>query len=213
MGLFINYKGKLNDVQDVPRIIAEFKDIAESMKWYFRIEDRDWNLPDDVHFEAHPEFKNTPVMVGHAGIKGICFKVHDHCEPIYFFFNREGILMDEYQMAFNNSILDRKQVKKMPWIFTKTSNAGMEAHQVVCKLLRYAKKKYFEVLKVKDDTGFWKSSDSVELKTNMEIMSTIIGIFSESEERKQREGGKSLLDKLLEKGARQDEGKKGNPRP
>jgi hypothetical protein len=56
-----------------------------------------------------------------------------------------------------------------------THNLGPEKHILLCKLLRYLRKKYFKRFRVDDSSDYWKTGDASELVEQIQIMNYFYG--------------------------------------
>jgi len=92
-------------------------------------------------------------------------------------FYTEGVL---HNLFSNDGTIDYRDEDGYPFCFTKTQFAGVKAHIVVCKLLRFLGDKYFEDRKVKDESRYYDTGDVVYLKKVMDFISDAINDLSES---------------------------------
>jgi hypothetical protein len=191
MGIYINYKGKLRSPSLVHELTAELKDIAEIMEWPYEVRDDDWSKPSTMRFE-----NNLPT--GEAYLKGIIFKPLPHYDLVTMTFDCNGEMHSEFSLAWKEAGLD-EEIEN--WHFSKTSNAPDYVHVGVCKLLRHLEKKYFEVLQVKDDTGYWETGDEKALAQSQDIMRILVGAIRSAADK----NGVDFLNKLglqLKEGSR-----------
>ncbi|MDX1940179.1 MAG: hypothetical protein SFU99_06475 [Saprospiraceae bacterium] len=159
MGVTIHYRGQLTERTAVYSIIEEVKDIAQTMGWQYHIMDESWATPPSAHLESGSE--PGIQIVGECGLKGIQFKPHERCEPVWLYFNAHGMLTSPFRVALD---AEEGYPIRMPWIATKTQFGGIETHITVVKLLQYLQQKYLPKLEVEDEGGYWDTGNVEELK-------------------------------------------------
>lgn len=130
MGLSIHYQGKLKDKSLIDDITNEVKDICVSFQWQYHLFD------DEL-------------------VKGICFSPPE-CEPLFFTFNKKGILYSPISLQY--------EIEPADIISTKTQFAGIEVHKVIIKLLKHVQAKYFSEFELTDEGNYWETDDEAVLQ-------------------------------------------------
>ncbi|MBC7776461.1 MAG: hypothetical protein H7246_13590 [Phycisphaerae bacterium] len=156
MGVTIHYRGRLRQKKDIEAITLEVEDLCKSAHWKYHL----WNGMDE----------NKP-------LHGISFQTHPESESVWMTFDKEGVLHNFFSI---DGTVDYHDEEGYPWNFTKTQFAGVEAHIVVCKLLRFLGDKYFEDWKVMDEGRYYETGDATYLKQVMDFISDAINDLSES---------------------------------
>jgi hypothetical protein len=137
MGLSIHYSGQIRQTALVDELVAETKDICQTLGWIYHIIDGN----------------NTDKL------KGICFSP-EGCEPIFLTFLPSGRMYSPVNLMnkdiYEENDLDRELLYTTS---TKTQYAGPDAHIAVIKLLRHLKEKYFSVFELNDEGMFWETMD------------------------------------------------------
>lgn len=159
MGVSIHYRGQLADPNTIYQLIEEVSDIAKTMGWQYKSMNEDWDMPPSARLESGDEPGIR--IIGNCALKGIHFQAHEHCEPVWLYFNVQGILTSPFQVALDAA--EGYPVHK-PWLFTKTQYGGIDIHITVIKLLQYLKQKYLPDLEVEDESGYWETGDITELE-------------------------------------------------
>jgi hypothetical protein len=156
MGITISYKGTLNNIGSVGKLVSEIKDICQIMKWKYVELDDDWRLPCDGSLVRT---RNRLKIKGQLGLKGIGFQPHKDCEWVNLYFDKNGTV---YTPEFK--ALDSKKIGETTvWNGVKTQFAPVNIHIAIVKLLRHLKNNYINDLYVYDDGGYWDSNDLEKL--------------------------------------------------
>ena len=155
MGLTIHYQGGIDRIEDIPKLVDELEDIAESMGWMSQRINND---------ESDPNFR------------GIIVNPKGECEPLCFLFDRTGklrVLMD----------LISDQIEPTEYSYfnsTKTQFVAIETHVWIIGLLRYLKKHYFSDLSVRDEGGYWETENFETLKEKKNFLQSKINQLGEA---------------------------------
>lgn len=165
MGVTIHYRGQLTNRDAVYSMIEEVIDIAQTMGWQYHCMDESWSNPPSAHLESGDE--PGIHIVGDCGLKGIHFKPHERCEPVWLYFNAHGMLTSPFRVALD---AEEGYPIRMPWISTKTQFGGIEIHITIVKILQYIKQKYLPNLEVEDEGGYWATGNVGELKKCFEAI-------------------------------------------
>src|SRR5258706_16433411 len=75
MGLSIHYKGRIKDVNLIPKLVDEVQDICTSLQWNYHLFD------DEL-------------------VKGICFSPPE-CEPLFVTFTKDGVLCSPILLQYD----------------------------------------------------------------------------------------------------------------
>ena len=154
MGLTIHYQGGIDRIEDIPKLVNELEDIAESMGWTSQ------RINDD---ESDPNFR------------GIIVNPKGECEPLCFLFDRKGKLRTLVDLVSD-------QVEPTEYSYfnsTKTQFAAVETHVWIIGLLRYLKKRYFSDLSVSDEGDYWETENLKTLKEKKNFLQSKINQLGE----------------------------------
>ena len=142
MGLSFHFKGKIKSIKLLKPLIAEVKDICESLGWKYQV--REAKTKKQINGKWMPE-----------NLSGISVSPSE-CEPVSLTFLPNGKLC-----SFVN-LLSQDAYEKKKWIYynsTKTQFAGPDVHIAIVKLLKYLEKKYLDALDVTDEGNYWETMD------------------------------------------------------
>ncbi len=149
MGLSIHYRGGIDRIEDIPKLVEELEDIADSMGWLSQ------RINDD---EADPNFK------------GILVNPKGDCEPLCFLFDRAGKLR-----GLMDLITDQVEPTEYSYYnATKTQFTTVETHAWIIGLLRYLKKHMLSDLHVTDEGEYWETGSLETLKSKKQFLQTKI---------------------------------------
>lgn len=149
MGVTIHYRGRLRRPADIQPFIDELADICQSAGWKH-----------DRHHFTDPE------------VRGVIFQPHEKCESVQFLFLEDGTMTNFFALQFG-------QEEKMPWTFTKTQFAGADVHVGLCRLFKYFSDRWFEVLEVADEGGFYETMNREELQQKIDLIDAGIQAITE----------------------------------
>ena len=164
MGVTIHYRGRLNDVGQLPILCEELADIAAAMGWRSTSLDDDWEQPADARLRIT---LTGAEIDGNLGLKGIEMSPGPKCESLSFFFDREGNLRCPMSMV---AILDGTINLEQAWVSVKTQFAPPEIHAWIIGLLKYLKKRHIADLQVSDEGEYWETGDINILKDRMNLI-------------------------------------------
>jgi hypothetical protein len=189
MGVTIHYRGKLKSPDMITGLMHEVEDICVANNWKHNLftDDKphgDHNFSalddDDDDDDTHNLMPNSRKKAD-LGLRGITFQPHEDCETLTFLFDTEGVLQSIFSMIFGSH--DNRV--KYPHIFVKTQFSGIETHVKVINLLTYLKKKYFKVLHINDEGGYYPKKDLEALSGRMAFIGnaidTIRDVFENAE--------------------------------
>lgn len=188
MGVTIHYRGRLKSPDMITGLMHEVEDICIANNWKHNlltderpygdaVFDDDDDDDDDNDYNLMPNSRKKPDL----GLRGITFQPHEDCETITFLFDTEGVLQSLFSMIFGS----HDSRIKYPHIFVKTQFAGIETHIKIINLLVYLKKKYFKVLHITDEGGYYPKKNREALSGRMEFIGnaidTIRDVFENAE--------------------------------
>lgn len=172
MGVSIHYRGRLNDIRQLPALCGELADIAAAIGWDTTALDDDWENPPNASLTVGPE---TSEITGNLGLKGRQITPGPEAESLSFFFDREGNLRSPMTMIL---LLDGTLKSKNAWISVKTQFLSPEIHVWIVGLLKYLKKRYISSLEVSDEGEYWETGDIRILKAKMALINEKIEFIS-----------------------------------
>ncbi len=197
MGVTIHYRGKLKSPDLIKNLTHEVEDICIANNWKHNLltdekphgnyvfdddddddfEDDDANVSIENNRNLMPQTRKRPDI----GLRGITFQPHEECETLTLLFDTEGVLQSLFSMIFGS----HDSRVKYPHIFVKTQFSGIETHIKVINLLVYLKKKYFKVLHITDEGGYYPKKNIEALSGRMEFIGnaieTIRDVFENAE--------------------------------
>lgn len=164
MGVSIHYRGRLNDVGQLPDLCEEVADIAAAMGW------QSTRLDDDRERPPDPRLRGSLTgarIDGHLGLKGIQIETGSQAESLSFFFDREGNLRSLVGMVL---LLEGTLDPAEAWVSVKTQFASPDLHVWMIGLLKYLKKRYISNLQVSDEGEYWETGDIRILTEKMNLI-------------------------------------------
>ena len=173
MGLSIHYRGGINHITDIPVLVDELEDIANSMGWA----SRRFNID-----ENNPNFR------------GILIKPNGDREPLWFLFDLEGKLRSLLGLITEHM----DPTESSYTITTKTHFASVETHAWIIGLLSYLQKHYLGDLIVKDEGGYWDTKQLDTLKAKRQLISEKLDQLAEGLESETALPENTSLDSLVE---------------
>jgi hypothetical protein len=190
MGVTIHYRGKLKSPDMITGLMHEVEDICVANNWKHNLltderpygdfvlgDDDDFFDDDDDDHNLMPNSRKKPDL----GLRGITFQPHEDCETITLLFDTEGVLQSLFSMIFGS----HDSRIKYPHIFVKTQFAGADTHIKIINLLVYLKKKYFKVLHITDEGGYYPKKNIEALNGRMQFIGnaieTIRDVFENAE--------------------------------
>lgn len=145
MGLSIHYSGTINRTEDIPELVEELTDIAESMEWKVKLINEG---------ETDPNFR------------GAILNPKGDCEPLCFIFDRVGRLRGLMDLLNDQVELSEYSL----FTATKTQFDEIETHVWIIGLLRYLRKRYLHDLKVIDEGEYWDTEDLEKLRQKKQFL-------------------------------------------
>jgi hypothetical protein len=188
MGVSLHYKGKIKSTEMIPEMVAEVEDICKTNNWSYEVFEKESFRPlakrEEILDAFLSEDADDELKKPDLGLRGITFRPHEESENISLLFDKEGILKSVLVMLFP----EIQGHLKMPWSFTKTQFAGVEAHIKTVKLLVYLKNKYFKNFSIRDDGGYYPDGDSETLQKRMGFIDNAIETLNDIFENANFEG-------------------------
>ena len=197
MGVTIHYRGKLRSPDLIKNLTNEVEDICIANNWKHNLltdekphgdhvfdddddddfDDDDANVSIENNRNLMPQTRKRPDI----GLRGITFQPHEECETLTLLFDTEGVLQSLFSMIFGS----HDSRVKYPHIFVKTQFSGIETHIKIINLLVYLKKKYFKVMHITDEGGYYPKKNIEALSGRMEFIGnaieTIRDVFENAE--------------------------------
>ncbi len=209
MGVTIHYKGKLKSPDMIAGLTHEVEDICVANNWKHNIftDEKpygDFDLSNMDAFDDDDDDDDTDGKINHnlmpnsrkkpdLGLRGITFQPHEDCETLTLLFDKEGVLQSVFSMIFGNP--DNRI--KYPPNFVKTQFSGIETHVKVINLLVYLRKKYFKVLKIEDEGGYYPNKNLEALSGRMEFIGNAIDTIRDVFENAEFDGSpEEVIDKM-----------------
>jgi hypothetical protein len=153
MGITIYACGKIDRIEDVPRLVLELKAIAGESNRTYQI------IDDDVHTHPGAELIRRDLVgpgsasEGSQGLKGIIINLDPEAEPLSILFDRSGVLTDRMRQGSwigSNGKSER-------YTAFKTRFPGIDPRLRISGLFASLKEKYMTDLIVNDEDAFWKT--------------------------------------------------------
>jgi hypothetical protein len=155
MGITIFARGRIDRIDDIPRLIDDLKEVAEEHKWKYHIIDDDFDAKPNATLAPRDSGVPGAAIKGTLGLKGIVLNVESGVEPLSFLFDRTGVLTDMLQ--------------QLSWIETNGSNerfsacktqfGSIDSHIQIVEILDLVKKKYITDLVINDEAAYWETRD------------------------------------------------------
>jgi len=161
MGLKLQYRGKLDQLDRLPALCDELEDIAAAMGWETDRFDSDYDVPADAQIVRRADGAH---LEGNLGLKGISLSPKRGGDTLWFCFDRAGKLHS--LMGMINQINGTLK-EHATGAVTETQFGGPKLHIWIVSLLRHLKKHYISDLEVKDESGYWDTGDADELRRRM----------------------------------------------
>ena len=137
MGLSIHYSGNIRDISMIEALVSETADICKSLEWDFHV----------------LEYPNDDML------NGIIFSPPGS-EPVVLTYLPSGRLCSPFNLVnkalYGQNGLDTELLYTSS---TKTQYAGADTHEILIKLLRYFKDKYFAAFELEDESMYWETMD------------------------------------------------------
>jgi hypothetical protein len=203
MGVTIHYRGKLKSPDMITGLMHEVEDICVANNWKHNLftDEKPYGDADLSDFEDDDDDDNNLNLMPNSrkkpdlGLRGVTFQPHEDCETISFLFDKEGILQSFFSMIFGNP--DSRV--KYPHIFVKTQFSGIETHIKIINLLTYLKKKYFKVMHITDEGGYYPKQNLEALTGRMQFIGNAIDTIRDVFENVEFDGSpEEVMDKMRE---------------
>jgi len=161
MGLCFHYTGRLRDAKSLSTLIDEVKDVSNVFGWKYHIFEN--RFPNDT-FENRTSFEE---------VYGICF-TPTKCETVMLTFLSNGTMVCPPAIEFFAKDEDEKRRSYMYFNSVKTQFAGVVVHQFLIQFFKYLNKKYFEDLKLDDESYYWETGDENQMRERFKLYDTLL---------------------------------------
>ena len=155
MGITIFASGKIDRIEDIPRLIDELKGIAEEHKWAYHIIDDDFDVQPNAILTRRDQLNSAAVIEGSLGLKGIVLNVDPGAEPFSILFDRSGALTDMLQQI---SWIESTE-QNIRFTMCKTQFGSIDSHIRIIEILDFLKRTYIADLTANDEGAYWESRD------------------------------------------------------
>ncbi len=153
MGITICASGKIDCIDDIPRLIEELKEIAGQYNWKYHIINDDFGARPNAILTQHNSGERAASIKGSLGLKGIILTVDPKAEPLAILFDCDGVLTDMMQQL--SWIAGHERGERLT--SCKTQLADIDVHIRIIELLDSLKKKYIPDLFLSDEGAYWES--------------------------------------------------------
>jgi len=156
MGITIFARGKLDRIEDIPRLIESVKDSAEEYGWTYQILDDAFDIiKSDAAMSHSASVVNAARVKGTLGLKGIVVNAGSGSEPLSILFDRTGVLTDMFQQL----AWIQKNGRSGRFSACKTQFGNIDIHVRIIEILDRLKQGYLANLVVEDEGGYWEGRD------------------------------------------------------
>ncbi len=155
MGITIFAQGKINRIEDIPRLVDDLKTVAGERHWKYHIIDDNFDVQPNAVLTPRNSGVPSAEIKGTLGLKGIVLNVEPGVEPLSFLFDRTGVLTDMLQQISwieANGGNERFSACKMQF-------GTIDSHIRIVEILDLVKKKYITDLAVNDEGAYWETRD------------------------------------------------------
>lgn len=151
MGITIHASGKIDYIDDIPRLIDDLKGAAEGCGWTYHIINDDFAVQPNAVLAPYKTGGQAATIKGSLGLKGIIL----NAEPLAVLFDCNGVLTDMMQQLswINAHGLGER------FTMCKTQFGTIDSHIRIIELLDSLKRKYISDLSVSDEGAYWESRD------------------------------------------------------
>jgi hypothetical protein len=206
MGITIFARGSIDNIDHIPSLIAEMRELSEKNGWKHKIIDDDFEEEPKVGLGRDEEASCTKIT-GSLGLKGILMNVGYGVETLALLFDRSGVLTDVMSQVtwLENKSMDERVS------MCKTQFGTIEAHISIIELLDILKKKYMTDLEVMDEGDYWTSRDRDLLAEKRAVLEHYINHAAEviSQTQKPADASAEALGSSIEKALLDAEDKEG----
>lgn len=155
MGITIFASGKIENTDDIPRLIDDLRRVAGEHNWGYHIIDDDFDMHPNAALTRREGDDPVTIIEGSLGLKGIVLNIGPGAEPLALLFDRSGVLTDMLQQV--SWIHNNEQGER--FTMSKTQFAGIDSHIRLIELLDGLKQSYIPGLVVNDEGDYWESRD------------------------------------------------------
>lgn len=160
MGLSVHYSGSFNPAASLQEMIDEATDIAATFNWTYHV------------FET--QFPQLPFNNDYDGkIYGISFTPPE-CETVFLCFLSNGKISCPSRLRFWGKESASRNESLLYLLSVKTQFAGMHAHILLIRLLKYLSGKYFIHFQLSDEGLYWETGDEKLLKEKFDLYNSLL---------------------------------------
>lgn len=166
MGLSIHYNGKFNSNANLSDLIAEVKEIAEILKWDYKI--------------FHKIFPSTNIenKSHNNKIYGISI-TPPGCETVWFCFLSNYRMSSIVHLKFYGNSTNPNERKFLYMLSSKTQFAGANVHKTIIEIFKHLKSRaYFEEFNLTDEGEYWETNDEKLLEHKFKVYDKLLDHFS-----------------------------------
>lgn len=165
MGLCIYYSGQIKNVESLPPLIEEVKDVCSVYHWKYNIHES--FFPGNAL--AEQEFLEP--------IYGISF-TPPKCEMIGLTFLSNGVMACPSRIMFFGNSQNEAERNYIYQIHSKTQYAGLATHAIIINLFRHLNDKYLKNFKIIDESLYWETGDEDILRKNFKAYDALLDNFT-----------------------------------
>lgn len=166
MGLSIHYNGKFNSNAILSHLITEVKEIAEILKWDYKIFHK--SFPEVI--KENNSHDNE--------IYGISITPPE-CETVPICFLSNYRMSSLVHLKFYGNSTNPTESNLLYMLSTKTQFAGEVIHKTIIKIFKYLKSRaYFEEFNLIDEGEYWETNDEKLLEQKFKENGKLLDSFS-----------------------------------
>lgn len=154
MGVTIFYKGQLQSPELLTPLTEELASLAEEMGW------KHFRFADEKPF-----------------ITGVSLQLHPQAEPLGFFFDTAGRLVNiaAAGVFLRDHAGEQDRFDESCYLcWCKTQFAGPFTHKMAIELPDYLEKKYFAILEITDEGDYYPGRNEQELMQRMDFLNKMM---------------------------------------
>jgi hypothetical protein len=148
MAVTIHYRGKLDQLSRVEDLEDRILELALALGGTGRV------------------WRSTPGGAPERMFRGIVLNLVPGQEATSLIVSPEGWLLGLYDLE----VAGLRGFSNPPWVQVKTGLGSMEGHVALIEMFRELKQEFVSDLEVQDETGYWDSSDGLQLARDWSAM-------------------------------------------
>ncbi|MBI9066708.1 MAG: hypothetical protein JEZ09_05405 [Salinivirgaceae bacterium] len=166
MGLSIHYNGKFNSNAILSDLITEVKEIAETLKW-------DYKIFHEILPKVYKENKSHDNKIYGISI------FPPECETVSICFLSNYRMSSSVHLKFYGNLTNPSEHNLLYMLSTKTQFAGVNIHKTIIEIFKHLKSRaYFEEFNLSDEGEYWETNDEKLLEQKFKENGTLLDIFS-----------------------------------